>query len=349
MGLLDWMRRALAGGESHLPAGQPVRKVPQRQARDDDHPPPALPRGPRSASNLPAGAQAQSRRLDCKASLTVVLEGPQAELLFRLSRRIESGHFTVPQLPATTLAALELAGRPSAEVPAVVELIATDPLLTSELLKLANSTLYTGGIPVQSLHDAVVRVGLRALRGLIFSASLRGALFKESVSAEYAAEVWRQSASVAQIARSIAPWLGQDAEHAYLLGLLQDVGKVALLSLLCEEGKRGSELTTALVGQVFHELHEKAGAAMASAWRLPETVASVVACHHDPSANRAHPREAALALLAHQLDLYASLGDDLGFEGLREHPAFDVLGASGELRRATLDAAREALELAAAA
>jgi len=234
-------------------------------------------------------------------------------------------------------------------VPALVEMISKDPLLTSELLRLANSALYSGSIPIQSLHDALMRVGLRALRGLIFSASLRGTLLKESVSSEYAAEVWRQSASVANLARAIAPRLGQDAEHAYLLGLLQDIGKVALLALLGEEGRRGNDLTTALVGQVFHALHEKAGAAMAAAWKLPEAVASVVACHHDLAANRDHPREAALALLAHQIDLYASLGDAAGFEALRAHPAFDVLGADHALRSATLEAAREALAHPAAA
>jgi putative nucleotidyltransferase with HDIG domain len=347
MGLLGWMRRALAGAERPGPAARTSRSGSHDQAPYTE-PPPALPSAARGrAGTRPAAAERSipARNLDCRSALTVVLDGKEAELLWRLSQRIEAGRFTVPQIQATALAALDLAGRPSTEVPAVVELIAKDPLLTSELLRLANSTLYAGGIPVQSLHDAVVRVGLRALRGLIFSASLRSALFKESVSAEYAAEVWRQSASVARLARAIAPGLGQDGEQAYLLGLLQDIGKVALLSLLGEEGRRGSDLTTALVGQVFHALHEKAGAAMAQAWKLPETVASVVGSHHEPALNREHPREAALALLAHQLDLHASLGDELGFEALREHPTFDVLGADAALRTVTLDAARAELEL----
>ena len=352
MGLLVWMRRVLGGGALPV-APSHANAVPSAHQARAEEPPPALPRSARERAQPPRPApsprSSQPRKLDCKAILTVVLEGPEEELLWKLSRRIESGQFRVPQLPATTLAALDLAGRPSAEVPDVVELIAKDPLLSSELLKLANSSLHAGGIPVQSLHDAVVRVGLRALRGLIFSASLRGALFKESVSSEYAAEVWRQSASVAQVAQAIAPHLGQDAEHAYLLGLLQDIGKVALLALLCEEGRRGSDLTTALVGHVFQALHEKAGAAMAVAWKLPEPLASVVACHHDFAGNRAHPREAALALLAHQIDLHASLGDASGFDALIDHPAFEALGAEDAQRRSALAAARDALELAQAA
>ena len=58
---------------------------------------------------------------------------------------------------------------------------------------------------------------------------MRGAILKGHLLGEYAEEVWRQALSVAGIARAIAPELGIEAEHAFMLGLLQDVGKVALL------------------------------------------------------------------------------------------------------------------------
>jgi putative nucleotidyltransferase with HDIG domain len=315
-----------------------------------DAPAPALPRraparGPSSDLDyLPRPTEVGN--LDAAAPMTVVAEGPEEQLLWRLSRRLDRGDYEVPQLPATTLSALDLAGRPSADVRALVELITTDPLLSGELLRLANSALYAGRVPAGTLHQAVMRVGLRELRGLIFTVSLRGVLLKDRVLRRYAEEVWRQALSVARVARALAGPLGVDPEQAYLLGLLHDVGKVALLTLLRAEGRHGNDLTTALVGQVFGSLHEKAGAAMARAWRLPQAICSVAGAHHAPAANREHPREAALALLAHQMDLYDSLGDEQGYHALASHPGFDLLDASEGARQDALFAAHRELERA---
>ena len=346
MGFGSWMRGLLGGAPTPVRATRPGAPALSSASGHRPAPPPALPRhhdtGARAVLPRPTGVG----NLDQTRIMTVVLESPQEELVWKLSRRIDSGRFQVPQLPTTALSALELAGRPSAEVGAIVHLITTDPLLSSELLKLANSALFATSVPADTLHQAVMRVGLRSLRGLIFSASMRGVLFKGRVLSDYAEEVWRQALSVAGVARAIARPLGHDPEQAYLLGLLHDIGKVALLSLLREEVRSGVDMAPALVGQVFHSLHEKSGAAMAAAWKLPAELRSVAGCHHDLAENRDHPRHAALALLAHQIDLRFSLGDEAGLAGLVAHPAFDVLGTSDEARHAALRAARSLLESA---
>jgi len=179
MGLGTWMRGLLPGhsGASRATAA-PARRVAPRGDRPAA-PAPALPaRWAARQALLPEPSPVGN--LDVGAQVTVVLEGPQEELVWRLSRRIDSGRFEVPQLPATALSALELTGRPSAEISAIVNLITTDPLLSSELLQMANSALYAAEMPAGTLQQAVMRVGLRSLRGLIFSASMRGVLFKDN-------------------------------------------------------------------------------------------------------------------------------------------------------------------------
>src|SRR5690348_14999187 len=110
MGLLGWLRHALAGAERPRPEVQAPRSAsgPAHRAA----PPPALPGAVRRAESRPeAGSRAApARSADSRSVLTVVLDGREAELLWRLSQRIEAGRFTVPQLQATTLAALDLAG-----------------------------------------------------------------------------------------------------------------------------------------------------------------------------------------------------------------------------------------------
>ncbi len=365
MGLLTWLRGLWARlrpvpvprkrwtPPAALPhrGGRPAGGVPQgeldRSSRPH-HPAPALPRrdpapAPQRAG-APRGTPAPSEvsNLDRAETLMVVLEGEDDDILWRLSEHIEKGRFEIPQLPSTSFAAIEMCNRASADVKEIAELITTDPLLSGDLLRVANSVLYAAQEPAVTLHEAVMRVGLRALRSLILSASMRSVLLSSRGLAHYAEEVWRQSVSVAMIAREIAEPLGFEKEKAYALGLLHDVGKVALLAMLGKELTGVGDLTPALVGQVFLKLHERAGAAMARAWRLPEEICSVAGSHHDLGANLEHPRSAALAHLCHSLDLHLSLDDEQGYRELVHSPAFDFLGAQEPVRHRVLALGHEA-------
>src|SRR5688572_15537998 len=172
---------------------------------------------------------------DGDESMSVILEGPEEEILWAIARRIESGRLDLPSLPSTSMAVIDLANNPSVEFNQLVSQVSMDPVLSSELLRTANSVLYASVEPIDTLQSAITRIGLRALRSMIFSVSMRGTILRSGVMADYADEVWRQSYCVAMIARSIAPVVGVDPEKAFLLGLLQDIGKISLLAMLSKE------------------------------------------------------------------------------------------------------------------
>ena len=211
-----------------------------------------------------------------------------------------------------------------------------DPVLSSELLRTSNSVVYASEEPVDTLHAAVVRIGLRALRSLIFSVSMRGTILRSGILSEYAEDVWRQSYSVAMTAREIAPQIGVDPEKAFLLGLLQDIGKIALLAMLSKEVKNPRECTPELVGHVFQVYHQVAGAAMARKWKLPPEFISVAGCHHDWSQNTEFGRSAAMANLAHRIDLALSLGDAELWASLANLPALHFLVPQEDARQRLL-------------
>jgi len=319
--------RALSGSK---PAGPPAVAV---------EPKAALPAPSRSAPRVRPGGVGN---LDRPIGSVSTFEQREIDLLARIESRIAKGEFELPHLPSTSVAIIDLASRPSVEVKDLVRLIGNDPVLTSELLKVSNSAYYAGREPVETLQQAIVRIGIRALRSMIFSISVRGAVLRDKNISTYAEEVWRQSYSVASIARAIAAFARIEGEHAFLLGLLHDIGKVPLLSMLKQEVKKESEIGPALIGRVFLEHHERAGFAVANAWKLPEEIASVAGCHHDFAANEGHGREAALAALAHKLDLYLSLDGEQEFRALARSPEVEYLGLSDEDARALLEAAERA-------
>ena len=58
----------------------------------------------------------------------------------------------------------------------------------------------------------------------------------------YSKEVWRQSYSVGSIARAISPLLQMEPERGFLIGLLHDLGKVVLLSMLSKASEKASDI-----------------------------------------------------------------------------------------------------------
>jgi putative nucleotidyltransferase with HDIG domain len=206
---------------------------------------------------------------------------------------------------------------------------------------MANSALYATHEAAETIHEATMRIGMRAVRRLIFSVSVRGAVLRGGGLKDYAEEVWRQSLSVATVAREIAPSLGFEREKAYLLALLHDIGKVSLLAMLRHESSRDTRITRGLVGKLFYRYHERAGQAMAEAWNLSPEFASVAGRHHDYRANEEYGRGAAMVCLAHRMDLLLSRADHAEYRALLRSDEFEFLGVSdGARERALLDGRR---------
>ena len=320
---------------SASPASEPAAPLPGR-----DKPREAAAGGLSPAAELLA-------LLDGKAHFQHALTGREETILSAVARRADEGDLALPHLPATSLAAMEMAAKPSANISDVVELISTDPVLSSELLKVSNSALYAGREKCETLQAAVVRMGLRALRSMILSISMRQVMMRDKALAHVAQEIWRQSHSVSQMARAIAPLLGMDRDRAFLIALLHDIGKVALLETVRQEA-RDFEVRPALLGRAFYLHHERAGERLARAWKLPDEIVSVAGCHHRFDRNEVFPRSAALASLAHSLDLAMTLGQDQGDAHLLSLPELDALGIEEVAREEILSKARETFEAARA-
>lgn len=273
------------------------------------------------------------------------LERPLAKreegLLSRVRLWVEAERYDLPILPATNMAAMDMAANPSADLAEIVSLIATDPVLSSELLKIANSVLYATHAPASTLHEAVMRIGTRGLRSLIYSVSVKGLVLRTRSLETYSNEVWRQAYSVGSIARAISPQVSFDPERAFLIGLLHDLGKVVLLSMLSKASEKSSDITPTIVGRVFYDYHELVGAKVCRNWKLDDELVSVAGCHHDFERNTDHPRSAALASLAHRLDLVLSSGDAEEYRHLKHLPHFAALGVPEPRREEILRRARE--------
>ncbi len=287
--------------------------------------------------------------LDGRDHFNETLTGRENQILTAVAKRVESGDLVLPHLPQSSLAAMEMTAKNSANVADIVELIAHDAVLSSEMLRVANSALYAGAHPCTTLRDAVVRLGMRATRSMIMSVSMRTMLLQDKSIAAVATQVWRQSQSAGQIARAIGPSLGMDPDRAFLIGLLHDIGKIALLETVRREVRDRGEVRPCLLGRVFFLQHERAGERIAQAWKLPEELVSVAGHHHHYERNEAFPREAALARLVHTIDLVLSIGGMGEASRLELLPEFDFLQIAPEDRPKILEIACDTFLAASAA
>ncbi|WP_460097509.1 HDOD domain-containing protein [Pseudomonas sp. H3_C08] len=159
--------------------------------------------------------------------------------------------------------------------------IKTDPQITAVLIAAANSAAQHHGAPVQTLAQALHRLGTGQSMNLILGLALkRSARLSDPCLADYAERYWGLSLHTAEYARTLARLLDLDQERCYCAGMLHRLGDLALLRCLQEWKQAGGELDEwEEVGEALAEFGAAYGSALRTRWRLPlelrELIASV--------------------------------------------------------------------------
>jgi HD-like signal output (HDOD) protein len=195
-----------------------------------------------------------------------------------------------------------------------------DPVLSSRLLRLANSSFFGGRRSVSSVSDAVSLVGLKSLQTLVVACGVHAAFTQ--VPAVNLRHFWLASVLTATSARQLAQRLGLPPEDAYSAGLLQGVGHLILCQCHPEEAIIGFSSVYSLWGraladqenELFGTSHPVVSAIWVDRLGLPESVVTAIS-HMVPAPGvndetDAHTLSAVLTL-ATSLAAGASYGDTL--------------------------------------
>jgi putative nucleotidyltransferase with HDIG domain len=228
-------------------------------------------------------------------------EAVPATVRAEMARRIAAGSLELPVLPHV---ATQLLGGMREDV-GLGELAATlhgDQALAGHVLRVANSAVYARGARIQSIQQALLRIGLTQLREILLAVAVGGRVFRVRGYEDLVRDLWRHSAVAGAYAREIARGLRANAESAFLCGLLHDVGKPVVLTLLLDVMKAAAAAPSqALCAAVLASHHAAVGRRLAERWALPEPVVAAIAHHHDFAAAEQHAPAAAIACLANLL------------------------------------------------
>jgi len=194
------------------------------------------------------------------------------------------------------------------------EEIRTDPQITAVLIAAANSAAQHHGAPVQTLAQALHRLGTGQSMNLILGLALkRSARLSDPCLADYAERYWGLSLHTAEYARTLARLLDLDQERCYCAGMLHRLGDLALLRCLQEWKQAGGELDELEeVGDALAEFGAAYGSALRTRWRLPLELRELIASAYQLGGG-VYSREALVMNMAAQM---ARLTEHEGVEEL---------------------------------
>lgn len=242
--------------------------------------------------------------------------------------RIVRSDTRLPTLPGIAMRILEVVNDPQADVQAIAEIVATDLALSAEVLKVINSSFF--GLPhkITTVFHAVNLMGSHAVKNLALGFSLVKHLREgdgESAAAggfDYG-RFWKRSLATGVAARALARRkIPEFSEDAFFLGLLHDIGMLALsqaipdqYALVLREIAASNCNAQAAEKQILGFDHAHLGAYLATSWGLPDTFSVSILRHHRPDTLRRE--EGALGSLVNLLHLASLFGDlmDVGNGG----------------------------------
>lgn len=240
----------------------------------------------------------------------------------------------LPTLPAVALRVLQVTADDSSSAREVVDLVGSDPALTTRILQLVRRADAGVRKDVTSIDRAVVMLGFEAIRGAVLAVSVFqtfGARKEDQpANSKFSREqFWKHCVAVAccaeLLSESLDPAKGGsragavNPSDAFICGLLHDLGKVALDAVLPKSFSRVVEAADLLRGNiadlertVIGLDHMVVGKRLAERWKLPPAVRDCAWLHGQlPQALPAtvkQPRLVNLVTLADQLVRERHLG-----------------------------------------
>ena len=224
---------------------------------------------------------------------------------------------SIPTVPAIIRPLLHYLERSvdQVEVRRIVDLVSCDESISAQCLRVANSALFFRSREVNSVHGAVVVLGVRQIREILLSCSLLNLLPKDSWVIEPLA-FWEHSLACALVGRYCARKVRfREPDRAYLAGLLHDLGELVNMLSFQEEFRAAAHLARSekipLHKAEYAALgftHCDTGRILADHWRLPEDITEVVEHHHDVQQAKLHPVLVAIVGLSDSLCDHHELG-----------------------------------------
>ena len=210
-------------------------------------------------------------------------------------------------LPAVAVEAIRLVKDPECSIAEFATVVERDVKLATDILKISNSALYSPAVPIKSLKQAVLRLGLSGCQNLILTASMASLMKRISKDQErISAVLWRHSYDTGLLASYLNSsfQFGFKGEE-FAAGLIHDFGRLLLAVVEPEKYSVADSLNfDETADQLTQEdlalgtNHCRLGAWYAVRQHLPPPFPDVMLYHHQPELSDKHQSLTSLIAVA---------------------------------------------------
>ncbi len=187
-----------------------------------------------------------------------------------------------PTLPEVALRVRKLVEDPNASTAQITKVLGTDPALTSSILKVANSAIFSGLPKIDNVNTAINRLGLALVRNMVTCVVMK-ALYQPKLSPtikRQMARQWKHSTRVAAYSHALTkPFPHLRGDQAMLAGLIHDIGALPIITRAGSYPEIISNPAKLLA--VIDRLHCDIGKMILEAWNFPQELIDVASQHED--------------------------------------------------------------------
>lgn len=208
-------------------------------------------------------------------------------------QKVLGGADTLPPLPRIFQELSNKLSSQSASMAEIAELIAQDVVISSKVLQLANSALFSLRVPASTISHATSLLGSNTISSLVFSQSVADSFKSDHISDVFIEELNTHSIECAGLASEmLESWGATKAiiEKSVFCGIAHDLGKLILAKYAPEKwtdalleirhsGRPDVEVEREIIGIGHPEL----AAYLLAIWGFATDQIMAIAFHHEPS------------------------------------------------------------------
>lgn len=242
--------------------------------------------------------------------------------------QVARAELELPVLPEVAARVVSVASSADTDAAALSRLITNDPALAAHVMRVASSAAYQPRSPIESLQQAISWLGMSEVSDIAFTVAVQGKLLNVPGQKARVQRMWKSAVATAAWSRLVAESTNKSAEAAYLAGLLHEIGKPVCLQTIAELARRAATpLIESEYDAMVAEFHVDVGVQLATAWKLPMSVTSVIRGWGQWAESPQNRDGCAIAYLAHHLasGMLENYGT-LVAESLAADPVTEFLG-----------------------
>ncbi len=205
----------------------------------------------------------------------------QNALLTILVEKINNDTLVLPTLPAIALKVRKAADDPEINLNAMADVIGQDPSLSARMIKIANSAYMGRSVKVNSVGQAVTRIGLRQIKNISTALAMEQLFVsKNDVVANYLQKEWANTVNIVANAMAVLQlYINRTKKREMsldtmtLAALVHNIGVLPILT----EAERHPEVfaNPSFLDVAIDKLAGRIGASIMQKWAFGDTFVHV--------------------------------------------------------------------------